>query len=222
MEEHKFSRRNSFTTVTKVQIQSNCNQKCCCFSPGLRHSCLLEFQESTGERSLALAEKKVNTAVACSSNESYFYLKSPSSSKHCLENSKHKKHQKKKKKKSHKMVMESYYPTQALAINQGWADQAPNPYQPPGYHRCTAHLLQSVTHAWLKHKHPRSTSFPAHPCTDTHQRQNLAQKASSSSHPVYKRQEKCSVSSILPVHPAAVLVSSSACPAKLPQHCVSH
>lgn len=120
------------------------------------------------------------------------------------------------------MVMESYYPTQALAINQGWADQAPNSYQPPGYHRCTAHLLQSVTHAWLKHKHPRSTSFPAHPCTDTHQRQNLAQKASSSSHPVYKRQEKCSVSSILPVHPAAVLVSSSACPAKLPQHCVSH
>lgn len=52
------------------------------------------------------------------------------------------------------MIMESYYPAQALAINQGWADQAPHSYQPQGYHRCSAGLLQGVTHAWLKHKHP--------------------------------------------------------------------
>lgn len=99
VEKHKFSRRNSFTTVAKLQIQSNYNQILCCFPPGLRHSCLLEFQESTGEKSLALAERKVNTAVSCSSNESYFYLKSPSSPKHCLGNWKHKKKSTKKNKK---------------------------------------------------------------------------------------------------------------------------
>lgn len=71
------------------------------------------------------------------------------------------------------MVMESYYPPQALALNQGWAEQAPPSCQPPGYHRCSAHLLQGGTHAWLKHKHPRITSFPAHPCTGTHQGQDL-------------------------------------------------
>lgn len=98
MEKHKFSRRNSFTTVTKLQRQSNFNQKCCCFSPGLRHSCLLEFQESTGGKGLALAERKVNSAVACSSNESYFYLKSPSSPKHCWGNSKQQKKKSTKKK----------------------------------------------------------------------------------------------------------------------------
>lgn len=112
------------------------------------------------------------------------------------------------------MLMVSYYPT-----NTGFS------YKPrlirPGtsfipttaYHRCAAHLLQTGTHAWLNHKHPRSTSFPAHPCTGTHQGQNLVQKAASSSHAVCKRQQS-SVSSTLPAHPVL--------PCSAPSTAVSH